>query len=209
MAKRRRIGQRAAAFALSGAVAASGFVFAAAQGGAGAETTPSFAPQRAEAAARPSTTVARQATDPAPAAGSDAATQAPSATLEAGSTAETATPAAVLAPKPSLPPVSTSVAVRASPPPATDPAQSPDLPRYPDTRVLALAAAAMMPTGRTFRECVGALPEKPHWPAAVHLYYAGHGRWVVETHAGEIGVSFDEASAEFRVVSFPPPGGDC
>ena len=82
-----------------------------------------------------------------------------------------------------------------------------DIPRYSDVAVLALAADALVPSGKTFRECV----ELPHekWPTPVHLYYEGKGRWLVETHVSEVQVVFDEATGTFSPRNFQPLNPDC
>ena len=111
-----------------------------------------------------------------------------------------------------------SPAARAQPtaPPATSPqpgatpaAAITDRPAYSDVQVLALAADARLPSGLTFAQCVALGPNGAHWPVPVHLYYEGHGKWTVETHDGEVGVEFDEATATFRVKHFAPAASEC
>jgi hypothetical protein len=104
-------------------------------------------------------------------------------------------------------------------PPATEPtipaapeAEAPpptDLPKYRDVQVLALAADAVLPSGKTFRQCVELPPSTDHWPTPVHLYYEGHGKWLVETHLSEVQVSFDEAVGTFTPRNFAPPNPGC
>ena len=97
-----------------------------------------------------------------------------------------------------------------SPPPGATPAGPvTDLPAYSDVQVLALAADARLPSGLTFAQCVALGPNGAHWPVPVHLYYEGHGKWTVETHDGEVGVEFDEATATFRVKHFAPAASEC
>lgn len=98
-----------------------------------------------------------------------------------------------------------------TPTPTDAPAPLPitDLPQYRDTVVLGLAASAILPGGHTFRQCIDSVPGGEHWPLAVHLYYLGHGQWVVETHVSEVAVIFTEATATFRVSSYHPIGPDC
>lgn len=88
-------------------------------------------------------------------------------------------------------------------------ASPPDLPRMTEKAVLAAAAGARMPTGGTFRECVELPPGGEPWPLAIHLYYAGKGAWVIETHLSEVGLVFDEATETFRVTAFNPPNPGC
>jgi hypothetical protein len=82
-----------------------------------------------------------------------------------------------------------------------------DTPRFRDTEVLALAADALVPSGKTFRECVETASEK--WPFPVHLYYEGNGRWLIETHVQEVQVVFHEATETFTTRNFAPPNPDC
>ena len=88
------------------------------------------------------------------------------------------------------------------------PAQA-GLPRFRDTEVLARAANAVVPSGKTFRECVEAPPSTEHWPTPVHLYYEGNGRWLVETHLSEVQVVFNEATETFTPRNFAPPNPGC
>jgi hypothetical protein len=84
-----------------------------------------------------------------------------------------------------------------------------DIPKYTDLAVLALAADAVLPSGKTFRECVELPPSHEKWPTPVHLYYEGNGRWLVETHVSEVQVVFDEATATFRPRNFAPANPAC
>lgn len=101
------------------------------------------------------------------------------------------------------------------PPPATagqptsTPAPITDLPAYKDTQVLALAAGVVLPSGKTFEQCVALGPNGARWPVPVHLYYEGKGKWIVETHLGEIETEFDEATATFHVKHFAPEASEC
>jgi hypothetical protein len=89
------------------------------------------------------------------------------------------------------------------------PAATADLPVYRDVQVLALAAEAVLPSGKTFRECVEAPPSSEHWPTPVHLYYEGNGRWLIETHLSEVQLVFSEDSGRFTPRNFAPPNEGC
>lgn len=94
--------------------------------------------------------------------------------------------------------------------PASPTAQAgPDLPIYKDTQVLAMAAGVILPSGKTFEQCVALGPNGARWPVPVHLYYEGQGKWLVETHLGEIETEFDEATATFHVKHFAPEAQEC
>jgi hypothetical protein len=77
-----------------------------------------------------------------------------------------------------------------------------DLPRLSALDVLTRAGSVVLPSGRSFRGCVE-LPGEGSWPSPVHLYYLGGGRWRVETHSGDAGLIFDEATESFRVAVLP------
>jgi len=98
--------------------------------------------------------------------------------------------------------------------PAEDPAPGEpqgtnDLPTYTDVAVLALAESAVLPSGKTFKECVELPPSHEKWPVPVHLYYEGSRRWLVETHVSEVQVEFNEVTATFRTRNFAPPNPGC
>ncbi len=143
------------------------------------------------------------ATPVASAPASDPSPAAPATTASAPAPDATATPSAIVAvaqpPRPPAPPIPT----------ATIPAPGSDLPKYRDTAVLALAADAVLPSGKTFRQCVEAPPSEENWPTPVHLYYEGNGRWLVETHLSEVQVVFDEATGTFSPRNFAPPNPGC
>lgn len=84
-----------------------------------------------------------------------------------------------------------------------------DIPKYTDVAVLALAADFVLPSGRTFRECVELPPSHERWPSPVHLYYEGKGKWLVETHVSEVQVVFDEATGLFSGRNFAPTSPEC
>ena len=145
-----------------------------------------------------------------PVAVSTAATAAPP-TNEPTASPATATPEPS-ATRPTAPPPSagaTSQQAVATPRHTATPASAPvqgDVPLFTDVAVLALAADYRLPRGRTFRECVADVPP-PHggvWPSPVHLYYAGKGKWVVETHEGEVGITFTEATRAFSLRGVDP-----
>lgn len=94
-------------------------------------------------------------------------------------------------------------------PPTATAAASSDLPIYKDTQVLAMAASVVLPSGKTFEQCVALGPHGARWPVPVHLYYEGKGKWLVETHLSEVQAEFDEASATFRVKHFAPEANEC
>lgn|GEM_PF-6017915 len=75
--------------------------------------------------------------------------------------------------------------------------------------MLALAADAVLPSGKTFRECVELPPSGERWPTPVHLYYEGQSRWLVETHLSEVQVVFDEVEGGFSTRNFAPPNPGC
>lgn len=136
-----------------------------------------------------------------------------SATAAASPEAEaTPVPSANTPEAPTSSPAFTAASGRAAVPAATStPAKAPitDTPKYTDLAVLNLAAAARLPSGRTFRECVELPPSHEKWPTPVHLYYEGNGRWLVETHISEVQVVFDEATATFTARNFQPPSLAC
>jgi hypothetical protein len=73
-----------------------------------------------------------------------------------------------------------------------------------------LAADAVVGAGKTFQACVDAVSlDGERWPVAVHLYYAGAGKWVVETHLGELSTVFTEATGAFRVTNRAAPFDRC
>jgi hypothetical protein len=111
----------------------------------------------------------------------------------------------VLPARPVSQPPSPSTAVSASP---TAQAGT-DIPIYKDTQVLAMAAGVILPSGKTFEQCVALGPNGARWPVPVHLYYEGQGKWLVETHLGEIETEFDEATATFHVKHFAPEAQEC
>ena len=119
-------------------------------------------------------------------------------------------PAATPAAPPPAPP---TVPVRNNPPTVAPqlpvPVPTAELPKYRDIQVLALAADAVLPSGYTFRECMNLPPAGEGWPASVHLYWEGNGRWLVETHVSEVQVVFDEATATFSVRNFAPVNAAC
>ncbi len=94
-------------------------------------------------------------------------------------------------------------------PPPTVAATGGDIPLYKDTDVLARAAPVVLPSGKTFEQCVALGPNGKHWPVPVHLYYEGKGKWLVETHLSEVQVEFSEATASFRVRHFAPEASEC
>lgn len=120
--------------------------------------------------------------------------------------AERAPEATVTGSTPTLAPRPMTQAVA---PVATSPIPVSDIPKYTDVAVLALAADALLPSGRTFRECVELPPSHERWPAPVHLYYEGKGKWLVETHVSEVQVVFDEATASFSGRNFAPTSPEC
>lgn len=137
-----------------------------------------------------------------------AATTTAAATLRAeppaATTPDLATTTAVAPARPiSQPPTATPAPATATTPAATD------IPIYKDTQVLAMAAAVVLPSGKTFEQCVALGPNGARWPVPVHLYYEGQGKWLVETHLGEIETEFDEATATFRVKHFAPEANEC
>ena len=89
------------------------------------------------------------------------------------------------------------------------PAVTPDVPGYTANAVLALSADAVLPSGRTFRECVTAPPNIYPWPSPVHLYYLGAGAWRIETHDSSVGVTFHEATGKFTVAALAPGRPGC
>jgi hypothetical protein len=97
----------------------------------------------------------------------------------------------------------------AAKPTAAPTSEGADLPKYTDVEVLALAADARVPSGKTFRDCVELPPSHEKWPTPVHLYYMGAGRWLVETHISEVQVVFDEATATFKAGNFAPTNSGC
>ncbi len=101
--------------------------------------------------------------------------------------------------------------VQPTPTPTPTPTSSsaPVLPRFSDLAVLKLAAGARLPSGLTFQECVDLPPAPEKWPFAVHLYYMGGGRWMVETHISEVQVIFDEATETFTPGNFEPLSPAC
>jgi len=113
------------------------------------------------------------------------------------------------APSTATPPAATETPVPTPPPSSSPPTAVSDLPAFRDTEVLARAAGATLPSGRTFRECVESAPEGHRWPVPVHLYYLGKGEWIVETHVSEIQVIFTEATATFRVTRYEAVGPAC
>ncbi len=120
-----------------------------------------------------------------------------------GTTAATTTAALPARPASQPPPPSTAVS-------ASSTAQAgPDLPIYKDTQVLAMAAGVILPSGKTFEQCVALGPNGARWPVPVHLYYEGQGKWLVETHLGEIETEFDEATTTFHVKHFAPEAQEC
>ncbi len=140
-----------------------------------------------------------------PVAARDDPSPAPTAPLLTPQRAQRVEPALATAPPPAAP-----VAPPAPSAVVTEPPASPlDLPRMTEKAVLAAAAGVRMPTGRTFRECVELPPGGEPWPLAIHLYYAGKGAWVIETHLSEVGLLFDEATETFRVTGFNPPNPGC
>lgn len=190
---------RLAAGGLGSATLVVGTVFAL----SGGDATPTAAPL-ATIAPAPAVEAAVPAESPTTAATVE------TATLEAGTPGEPqSTPAAALA---GTVPVA---AARPAPPPppaaakTATPATDTDLPLYKDTQVLAMAASVAMPSGKTFEQCVALGPHGARWPVPVHLYYEGMGKWLVETHLGEVQAEFDEATATFRVKHFAPEGEEC
>ena len=109
-------------------------------------------------------------------------------------------PAPRVAPPVVVPPVIT---------PTPGPQPITDLPKYKDVQVLAMAADVVLPSGRTFKECVELPPTGQRWPFPVHLYYEGKGRWLVETHISEIQVHFVEATSSWEQGNFNPPNPAC
>ena len=191
---------RGAMALLSVAIVGGGLFFALRGEGSGAEVSP---------AAIESTSTAMVPTLPA------TATQPVERTLQSTPpdaadtepTTETSPPAsAVSAPQPTRPAV---VAPVPTPTIASAPVAGTDLPKYRDVQVLAMAADAVLPSGKTFRQCVEAPPSTERWPAPVHLYYEGRGKWLVETHLSEVQVVFDEASGTFSPRNFAPPNEGC
>ena len=84
-----------------------------------------------------------------------------------------------------------------------------DFPKYEAIQVLMFAGNARLPSGYTFRECMELPPVGDGWPGAVHLYYEGRGRWLVETHVSDVQVVFDEATGTFSVRTFAPANAAC
>lgn len=130
-------------------------------------------------------------------------------------TTETPPLPAAIDPEPTVPaqkPALSGPAPRIAPPvitPTPGPQPITDLPKYKDVQVLAMAADVLLPSGRTFRECVELPPTGERWPFPVHLYYEGKGRWLVETHISEIQVHFVEATASWEQGNFNPPNPAC
>jgi hypothetical protein len=92
-------------------------------------------------------------------------------------------------------------------PPTATPTQDPkDHPVYTANAVLDLSRGVRLPNGETFELCSALGPEGEPWPFAVHLYWAGRGTWVVETHRGDAGLYFDEPTATFRVKAVERAG---
>ncbi len=205
--------------ALAGGVLLGGLVLAE----CASPTTPASGGLPLGAVIRPTQAAALVATTPPP-----GETQAPTPTASLTPAADvTVVAPGATAPAPTTQPRSTAPAdthfapplppravVASSPPPAATPAPSPtaaasDVPKYTDVAVLALAADARLPSGKTFRQCVELPPEGKPWPSPVHLYYAGRGKWLVETHLGEVGVVFDEATATFKTANFASLNPEC
>ena len=139
------------------------------------------------------------------------------------------TPAVASAGSPRLDPTSASVAatetpgtaaVESAPPapkvarpggptPVPTPTQAPpvtDLPSMTADDVLALSRKVQLPSGKSFEACGAIGPEGEPWPFSVHLYYTGHGGWVVATHRGDVALLFDEAMRKFQVDTVTRPG---
>ncbi len=205
--------------ALAGGVLLGGLVLAE----CASPTTPASGGLPLGAVIRPTQAAALVATTPPP-----GETQAPTPTASLTPAADvTVVAPGATAPAPTTQPRSTAPAdtdiapplppqpvVASPPPPAATPtpsptAAAPDVPKYTDVAVLALAADARLPSGKTFRQCVELPPEGKPWPSPVHLYYAGRGKWLVETHLGEVGVVFDEATATFKTANFASLNPEC
>ena len=122
--------------------------------------------------------------------GSNGATAAPAPTVEPAAPA----PRVV---RPGGPPVA---------PPPTPTRTVTDLPTMSASEVLALSRDVRLPSGKTFEACGTMGPEGEPWPFSMHLYYAGHGGWVVATHRGDASLSFDEPARTFRVDTLTRAG---
>lgn len=139
----------------------------------------------------------------------------PEAPPQAASVTSTAAPPTpVSPPTPGTSPSTEAVSgplptITATPPPRPVPptaAPIADLPAMTANEVLALSRHVRLPSGMTFEACGAAGPEGEPWPLSVHLYYTGHGGWVVATHREDAALLFDESTRTFRVDAITRPG---
>ena len=91
-------------------------------------------------------------------------------------------------------------------PPPTEAPPITDLPSMTANEVLALSRDVQLPSGKTFEACGLIGPEGEPWPFSVHLYYTGHGGWVVATHRGDASLLFDESTRKFQVDTLTRAG---
>lgn len=194
---------RVAAGAVGAAALVTGTVFA--LSGSEGATTAAPLPTAPAAATADGTAV-----DTSPVASETAAAVQPGQSPAAGGSTDLGASATVAPVRPiSQAPAATPNQAAQNQATPTSPAVITDLPAYKDTQVLALAASVVLPSGKTFEQCVALGPNGARWPVPVHLYYEGKGKWIVETHLGEVETEFDEASATFRVKHFAPEASEC
>lgn len=140
-----------------------------------------------------------------PVAGSSAVGEA-TGTSDAGELAPATAAARPTADPVAPPPRVSDSAGTAAPVPATTSPVVTDLPAMSANEVLALSRSVRLPSGRTFEACGAMGPEGQPWPFSVHLYYTGHGGWVVGTHLGDAALMFDEATRAFLVEAVTRAG---